>query len=76
MKLRSVVANEKYNKMTTFYRRNVGHTGTCNSVGYAVGTFLGYVLFTIFGTKDFCNYFRTQPEDHGFIEFSSKVSES
>jgi len=54
-----------------FYRRNAGHAGMCNFIGYAISQFLGYVLFIILESKEFCNIIRRIPQDHGFVSFSS-----
>lgn len=49
----------------------MGHASTCNSVGQTAGFFLGYVVFVILVSPEFCNkWIRTIPQDTGLVTFS------
>lgn len=51
-----------------FFRCNVGHASTCNSVGQTAGYFLGYVLFIALESASFCNgYLRSTPSEEGLV---------
>lgn len=52
-------------------RRNVGHAATCNSVGQTAGGFIGYVVFLVFESKEFCNkYLFSEPREQGLFTLS------
>jgi MFS transporter, PAT family, solute carrier family 33 (acetyl-CoA transportor), member 1 len=57
--------------LTMLQRKNVGHAGTCNTVGQTAGYFIGYVLFLIMESKDFCNkYVFDEPQCKGLVTLS------
>lgn len=61
-----------YNPVLLLSSRNIGHSATCNGVGYILAQFLGYILFIILDSKDFCNkWFRTTAQSTGLISYSS-----
>ena len=53
-------------------RRNAGYANTCQMVGQAVGSTAAYVGFIALDSKDFCNLFRSVPQDHGFVSMPGR----
>lgn len=54
--------------LTMLQRKNVGHAATCNSVGQTAGGFIGYVLFLVLESKEFCNkYVFSEPKTEGLV---------
>lgn len=57
--------------LTMLQRKNVGHAATCNSVGQTAGAFIGYVVFLVLESKEFCNkYVYSEPRDTGLVTLS------
>lgn len=52
-------------------RKNIGYAATVNCVGQSLGGLLGFVVFLILESKDFCNKFIfDEPRDEGLVKFS------
>uniref|UniRef100_A0A7E4WBZ2 Acetyl-coenzyme A transporter 1 n=1 Tax=Panagrellus redivivus TaxID=6233 RepID=A0A7E4WBZ2_PANRE len=58
--------------LTMLSRKNVGYASTCNVVGQTIGYFWGNVGLLTLESKDFCNRFRSVPQEYGFVDLSSK----
>lgn len=57
--------------LTMLQRKNVGHAATCNAVGQTAGGFIGYVVFLVLESKEFCNkYVFSEPRDEGLVNLS------
>lgn len=57
--------------LTMLQRRNVGHAATCNAVGQTAGGFIGYVVFLVLESKEFCTkYIYNEPQDVGLVTLS------
>lgn len=57
--------------LTMLQRKNVGHAATCNAVGQTAGAFIGYVIFLVLESKEFCNnYVFSEPQDGGLVTLS------
>ncbi|CRL01967.1 CLUMA_CG015131, isoform A [Clunio marinus] len=57
--------------LTMLRRENVGHAATCNAVGQTAGGFIGYVVFLILESTEFCNkYVFSEPRDQGLVTLS------
>lgn len=62
--------------LTMVQPKNVGYIATCNAVGRTAGYVVGYVLFLVIESKDFCNKFIYSEESSeglvtlpGFLKF-------
>lgn len=54
--------------LTMLQRKNVGHAATCNAVGQTAGGFIGYVVFMILESTEFCNkYVYSEPRKEGLV---------
>lgn len=52
-------------------RCNIGYTATCNLLGQKSGFFIGFALFTILESAEFCNkYLRSTPQPTGMLTLS------
>ena len=57
--------------LTMLQRKNVGYAATINCVGQSLGALMGFVLFLMFESSDFCNqYIFSEPRTEGLIKFS------
>lgn len=57
--------------LTMLQRKNVGHAATCNAVGQTAGGFIGYVVFLVMESKEFCSkYIYSEPQDTGLVSLS------
>lgn len=57
--------------LTMLQRRNVGHAATCNAVGQTAGGFIGYVVFLVLESQDFCNkYIFDESREQGLVTLS------
>ena len=43
--------------LTLLQPRNVGYLATCNAVGRTAGYVVGFIIFLVLESKDFCNKF-------------------
>lgn len=54
--------------LTLLQRRNVGYAATSNGVGLSAGKFIGFIIFLVFESKDFCNtYIFSEPRSTGLF---------
>lgn len=54
--------------LTMLQRKNIGHAATCNAVGQTAGGFIGYVVFMVLESTDFCNkYVFSEPRKEGLV---------
>lgn len=54
--------------LTMLQRKNVGHAATCNAVGQTAGGFIGFVVFMVLESTDFCNKFVfSEPRSEGLV---------
>lgn len=64
--------NTFYGFILFFFRKNVSHASTCNSVGVPLGMFIGSVCFILLVSEQFSNkYLRTLPETGGLLTMKS-----
>lgn len=57
--------------LTMLQRRNVCHAATCNVVGQTAGGFIGFVLFLVLESKDFCSkYVFKEERSEGLVTLS------
>jgi MFS transporter, PAT family, solute carrier family 33 (acetyl-CoA transportor), member 1 len=57
--------------LTMLQRKNVGHAATCNAVGQTAGGFIGYVVFLVLESTEFCNkYVFSEPQPVGLVTLS------
>lgn len=54
-------------------RCNVGYVATCNQCGQKTGFFIGFALFTMLESAEFCNkYLRSIPQPSGILTLSGE----
>lgn len=54
-------------------RRNIGYVATCNQCGQKTGFFIGFALFTMLESAEFCNkYLRSVPQTSGIVTLSGE----
>lgn len=52
-------------------RKNIGHAATCNAVGQTAGGFIGFVIFMVLESSEFCNkYVFTEARTEGLVTLS------
>lgn len=57
--------------LTMLKRNNVGHAATCNAVGQTAGGFIGYVVFLVLESKEFCSkYIFHEEREEGLVTLS------
>lgn len=60
--------------ITMLQRKNVGYAATVNNIGQSFGVLLGFVVFLMLESKDFCNkYIFTEPREEGLVKLSGSL---
>jgi MFS transporter, PAT family, solute carrier family 33 (acetyl-CoA transportor), member 1 len=58
--------------ITMLQRRNIGYAATVNCFGQSFGALMGFILFLMLESKDFCNkYIFSEPREEGLLKLSS-----
>ena len=48
-------------------KKNVSYASTCQSIGQNIGFFASYTIFLALNNAGFCNKFRSEPIEEGFV---------
>jgi MFS transporter, PAT family, solute carrier family 33 (acetyl-CoA transportor), member 1 len=57
--------------ITMLQRRNIGYAATVNCFGQSFGAMMGFILFLMLESKEFCNkYLFSEPRDEGLLKLS------
>lgn len=57
-------------------RCNIGYIATCNQLGQKTGFFIGFGLFTMLESAEFCNkYLRSIPQTSGIVTLSGETGD-
>ena len=55
-------------------RKNVSYSAVCQSIGSTIGFIMVSTGLIVLNSKDFCNMFRTVPQEYGFVSCASELT--